>query len=72
MGVFDNIKDKVTELVDQHGDKAGGGVDKAGDMIDEKTGGRYADKVDMGQDKIKDGLDGLDGQDDDIPNTPRT
>ena len=66
MGVFDNIKDKATELVDQHGDQAGQGIDKAGDLIDEKTGGRYADKVDLGQQKSKDGLDGLDGQDDDI------
>ncbi|OFE15719.1 hypothetical protein BA895_21610 [Humibacillus sp. DSM 29435] len=66
MGVFDNIKDKVTELVDQHGDKAGEGIDKAGDLVDEKTGGKYADKVDMGQQKVKDGLDGLDGKNDDI------
>ncbi|MEO6997849.1 MAG: antitoxin [Terracoccus sp.] len=66
MGVFDNMKDKLTELVDQHGDKAGDGVDKAGDLADEKTGGKYADKVDMGQQKAKDALDGLDGKDDDI------
>ena len=66
MGVFDNIKDKATELVDQHGDKAGEGIDKAGDLADEKTGGKYADKVDLGQQKAKDGLDGLDGKDDDI------
>lgn len=66
MGVFDNIKDKATELVDQHGDKAGEGIDKAGDLIDEKTGGTYSDKIDLGQQKAKDGLDGLDGQNDDI------
>lgn len=66
MGVFDNMKDKLTGLVDQHGDKVGEGVDKVGDLADEKTGGKYADKVDMGQQKAKDGLDGLDGKDDDI------
>ena len=66
MSMFDNIKDKVQGLVDEHGDKAGVGLDKAGDFVDEKTGGQYADKVDQGQDGLKDALDGLDGQDDDI------
>ena len=66
MSMFDDIKDKVTELVDQQGDKVGEGVDKAGDLVDEKTGGQYADKVDQGQDAVKNALDGLDGQDDDI------
>jgi len=66
MGVFDNMKDKVSELVDQHGDQVGDGVDRAGDLVDEKTGGQYADKVDQGQDGLKNALDGLDGQDDDI------
>ena len=61
MGVFDNMKDKVSGLVDQHGDQVGDGVDKAGDLVDEKTGGQYADKVDQGQDGLKNALDGLDG-----------
>lgn len=66
MGVFDNIKDKITGLVDEHGDKAGDGVDRAGDMVDEKTGGQHAEHVDTGQEHAKNTLDGLDGQDDDI------
>ena len=66
MSMFDNIKDKVTELVDQQGDKIGEGVEQAGDFVDEKTGGQYAEKVDQGQEGIKNALDGLDGQDDDI------
>ena len=66
MGVFDNMKDKATDAVDDHGDKISGGLDKAGDALDEKTGGKYGDKIDQGTDKAKDGLDSLDGQDDDI------
>lgn len=66
MGLMDNMKDKVSGLVDGHGEQAGDGVDKAGDMIDEKTGGGHAEQVDAGQQKLKDGLDGLDGKDDDI------
>ncbi len=64
--MFDNLKKKASDLVDGHGDKVGDGIDKAGDTIDERTGGQHADQVDTGQQKLKDGLDGLDGQDDDI------
>ena len=67
MGLFDNIKDKAEALVDSQGDKVGEGLDKAGDFIDEKTGGTYGDQIDQGADRAKDGLDGLDGKDDDIP-----
>ena len=35
-------------------------------MVDEKTGGKHADKIDAGADKAKDALDNLDGKDDDI------
>ncbi|WP_270887207.1 antitoxin [Pedococcus sp. 5OH_020] len=66
MGGFDSIKDKVTELVDGQGQAVGEGVDKAGDLVDDRTGGQYADKVDLGQGKAKDAFDALDGQDDDI------
>ncbi len=73
MGVFDNISDladqaktKATELVDQHGDQVGDGLDKAGAFLDEKTGGQHSDQISQGLAKAKDGLDGLDGQDDDI------
>jgi uncharacterized protein YjbJ (UPF0337 family) len=53
-----SIVDKVKEMLGQHGDKAKGAVDKAGDVVDEKTGGKYADKVDMAQDKAKEFIDG--------------
>ena len=66
MGMFDNMKDKATEAVDEHGDKVDGGLDKAGEFADEKTGGEHGDKIDQGTDMAKDRLDGLDGQDDDI------
>jgi hypothetical protein len=66
MSMFDNAKEKAGGLVDDHGDKVGEGLDKAGDFADEKTGGKYGDKIDQGTDKAKDGLDGLDGQNDDI------
>ncbi|HRV68506.1 MAG TPA: antitoxin [Marmoricola sp.] len=52
--------------VDSQGDKIGEGLDKVGDLIDEKTGGSHGDKIDLGVDKAKDALDALDGKNDDI------
>lgn len=48
MGIFDKIKG----LVGGNADKVKDGLDKAGDVIDEKTGGEHTDKIDMATDKI--------------------
>ncbi len=66
MGIFDEIKEKLTGAVDNSGEKVGEGLDKAGDFVDEKTGGQHSEQIDSGVEKVKDGLDSLDGQDDDI------
>lgn len=66
MGFLDDAKDKVTELVDQQGDKVSEGLDKAAQLADEKTGGDYGDKIDAGVEKAKEALDGLDGKKDDL------
>jgi len=67
MGFLDNVKAKLTGAVDSQGEKIGDGLDKAGDLIDDKTGGKHGDKIDAGVDKAKDALDNLDGKNDDIP-----
>lgn len=76
MGAFDNLKGKAAELkgkakdmVDSHGNKVGEGIDKGASIADSKTGGTHGSQISQGADRLKDGLDGLDGQDDDIPNT---
>lgn len=59
MGIADQFKgaiDKVKDLAGQHSDKVEDVVDKAGDFIDDKTGGKYADKVDSVQDAVKKNL----------------
>ncbi|AYJ48643.1 antitoxin [Rhodococcus sp. P1Y] len=56
MGFADNLKgivDKGKELAAENSDKIEDVVDKAGDFIDNKTGGKYADKVDKVQDAAK-------------------
>ncbi|MGK5556210.1 antitoxin [Actinomadura kijaniata] len=53
-----SFADKVKGMLGQHSDKAEQGVEKAGDMLDERTGGKHADKVDMAQDKARDYIEG--------------
>ncbi|MDV8024447.1 antitoxin [Rhodococcus sp. IEGM 1330] len=56
MGFADNLKgivDKGKDLAAENSDKIDDVVEKAGDFIDNKTGGKYADKVDKVQDAVK-------------------
>jgi hypothetical protein len=48
-----SIMDKVKNLLGQHGDKVDQAVEKAGDMFDKRTGGKYADHVDKAQEQAK-------------------
>ena len=66
MGFMDNIKGKVGDAVDDHGDKIADGIDKAADFADDKTGGKHHDKIAKATGGAKDGLDRLDGKNDDI------
>ncbi len=55
MGAFDGLRDKAEGLIGQHSDKVEGisdsVVEKAGDALDTVTGGKFADKIDMVQEK---------------------
>ena len=53
--------DKVKGMLGQHGDKVDQGIDRAGDAVDDKTGGKYAGHVDKGQEAAKDQMDKLQG-----------
>lgn len=57
------IMDKLKGMMGQHSDKAGQGVERGGDMIDQKTGGKHAAKVDQGQQKAQEYIDKQRGQD---------
>ena len=52
-----NLLGKAKSALFENKDKAKDLIDKAGDVVDKKTGGKYADKVDTVQDKAKDALD---------------
>ncbi|MFB8144339.1 antitoxin, partial [Streptomyces parvus] len=45
--------DKIKKMLKGHEDQAGKGVDKAGDMVDDRTQGKYKGHVDTAQDKLK-------------------
>ncbi len=51
-----SMMDKIKGLLKGHEDQAERGVDKAGDMVDERTQGKYSGHVDTGQEKLKDQL----------------
>ncbi|MCH0561905.1 MULTISPECIES: antitoxin [unclassified Streptomyces] len=66
MGLLHNLKarlnparDKVSDLAQQHGDRIGNGLDRAAKTVDEKTGGRYSDKIETGTGKAKHAMDRL-------------
>lgn len=57
MGLFD----KIGDLAKQNEDKIEQGIEQVGDLIDEKTGGKYAAQVDQAQEAANDQLDKLTG-----------
>ncbi len=51
--------DKAKDLVSQNSEKVSEMKTKAADMVDEKTGGKYADKIDQAEDMMDKGIDKL-------------
>jgi len=62
MGIGD-FADKAKDLASEHEDKVQEGIDKAADMADEKTEGKYSDQIDQGAEKAKDYVENLDDED---------
>lgn len=46
MGFLDDAK----KLADEHDEQVDAAIEKAGDLADRQTGGKYADQVDKAQD----------------------
>ena len=42
--------DKARDMADQHDEQVDQGLDKAGDIADQRTGGKYDEKIDQGVD----------------------
>ena len=66
MGLMDNLKarlapakEKVSDLAQQHGGRIQHGIDKAAHVVDEKTKGKYHEKIHTGTGKAKGAMDRL-------------
>ncbi len=60
MGLFDKLKknaDKAKDLAEKNAGKIADGVDKATDMVDKKTKGKFTDKLDKVDKAAKDFAD---------------
>ena len=57
---------KAKDFIKGNPEQAGQGLDKAEELINERTGGKYADKIDQGTDKLREGL-GLPPEADTVP-----
>ncbi|MFI9406327.1 antitoxin [Nocardia sp. NPDC052316] len=53
---FKNLANKAVDLAQQHADKVETVIDKAGDLVDKQTGGKYAGQVDSAQEAAKKAL----------------
>lgn len=62
-GKAEGLKEKAAELIQENSGKIGEAIDNAGNFIDEKTGGKFAEHVDKVQDGAKGLLDKADGDD---------
>ncbi len=68
MGIADSFRDMAQKAKDKiDPDKAKEGIDKAGDKVDDMTGGKYSNYVDRGQDAAKSGMDRMHGEDENQP-----
>lgn len=61
-----NWMDKAKDFIKGHPDQAKDAVEKVEDLLNEKTGGRYAEQIDQGSDALSDQL-GLPSDPEDKP-----
>ena len=51
------LLDKIKGMLGGNADKVKEGLEKAGDMVDEKTDGKFSDKIEMAEEKIGEVID---------------
>lgn len=49
-----SMLDKIKGMIKGHPDQARRGVEKGGDFVDKRTGGKYGKQVDSAQQKLND------------------
>ncbi|MFG2026598.1 antitoxin [Streptomyces sp. NPDC048825] len=53
-----SMMDKIKSMLKGHPEQTSKGVDKGGDVVDERTQGKHSGQVDTAQDKLKDQFGG--------------
>jgi hypothetical protein len=53
MGFLDDAMGKAKDAFAEHDEKVDDAIEKAGDMVDDKTGDKYAGQVDQAQDFLQ-------------------
>jgi hypothetical protein len=61
-GTMSEFMDKAKKLASEHSEQADQGLDKAAEMVGEKTGGKYDSQIQAGEQKVEDYL-GVQDQD---------
>jgi hypothetical protein len=51
-----SVLDKLKQMLKGHEEQAGRGIDKEGDILDERTQGRHRGQIDTGRDKLREQL----------------
>lgn len=62
MGLIDDLKGKAQGLIQGNEEAIRNGIEKAGDFVDEKTGGKFAGQVDAVQNAASDFVAKSDGE----------
>ncbi len=61
MGFLGKMKERAQQYAGKHPEKTQQGVDKAAQQADERTGGKYSEKIDQGRQKTQDYVQGQGG-----------
>jgi hypothetical protein len=61
VGILDDLKGKAQRLIGGNEQAIKNGIEKAGDFVDSKTGGKHADKIDSVQRGASDFVDKQNG-----------
>jgi hypothetical protein len=57
VGLLDDLKGKAQQVIGGNHEAIKNGIEKAGDFVDSKTGGKHADKIDSVQRGASDFVD---------------
>jgi hypothetical protein len=69
VGLIDDLKGKAQGLIQGNEEAIKNGIEKAGDFVDQKTGGKFAGQVDAVQNAASNFVAKNDGEADPAPST---